>query len=414
MRDWIFASEPGEWAVIAPTFADGKRCIEQKRSGLIDVCGGIGAGVKNWNRSEGILYLANGSEVYIDGADDGALRIQGRNLRGAWCDEVGLWRDWQRAWNETLQPAVRFDPGRIIATGTPKMGHPLIGHLLASESTVNSVMRTTDNEANLSPAALAALLEELGGTTLGRQELDGEYIAALEGEILPRYAWRYFLADLPVTAEDVRVLERDKLHGPFDMIVHSWDTTWKAKATSDFVSGQVWGCKDSDRYLLALFHEQASLDATVTAMLELHAWSTKLFGSRVPQHVIIETAAWGVDAADQIARTVQGVHKIRADGDKVRRALAASPALETGHCYVPGRQDPDPTGPGYGPMTPPRVQAFIEECSLFQGDMKHAHDDQVDAWSQMVNWTRRRGRPQRARISRARGRMPRPGTLSGV
>jgi phage terminase large subunit-like protein len=127
LAHWIASEEPGEWGILAPTFADAKRCVEQKSSGLLAA---LGAAVRSWNRSEGVIYVEGGAEVYVDGADDGALRIQGRNLRGAWCDEVGLWRDWDRAWNESLQMAVRFEPGRIIATGTPKMAHPLIAHLL--------------------------------------------------------------------------------------------------------------------------------------------------------------------------------------------------------------------------------------------------------------------------------------------
>jgi len=39
-----------------------------------------------WNRSLGELRLRTGSVVFADGADDGALRIQGKNLRGVWCD----------------------------------------------------------------------------------------------------------------------------------------------------------------------------------------------------------------------------------------------------------------------------------------------------------------------------------------
>ena len=27
---------------------------------------------------------------------------------------------------------------------------------------------------------------------------------------------------------------------------------------------------------------------------------------------------------------------------------------------------------------------------MFRADMKHTHDDQVDAWAQMVNWVRSR------------------------
>ena len=36
---------------------------------------------------------------------------------------------------------------------------------------------------------------------------------------------------------------------------------------------------------------------------------------------------------------------------------------------------------------PSAIQAFVEECAVFNNGL---HDDQVDHWSQVVNWTRRR------------------------
>ncbi len=407
---WITSEEPGEWGILAPTFGDAKRCVEQKRSGLLVA---LGSNVKNWNRSEGIVYCENGAEVYVDGADDGALRIQGRNLKGAWCDEIGLWRDWERAWNESLQMAVRFEPGRIVATGTPKMAHPLIAQLLVAQNVVHSVMRTTDNADNLDKATVDYLLGEYGGTTLGRQELDGEYIEALEGAILRRSDWQWYAPRLSFYgsrfgADELRELPR------FDMIVHSWDTALKDKTSSDFVSGQVWGVRGPDRYALRFWHGHASLNATVAAMRDLRQWSGELWPT-TPTHVLIENTANGPDAIAEMRAQVDGIHPIAAKGDKVNRALAASPALETGHCYLPGSIDPQPGSvTGYlAGQTPADVQAFVEECAMFRGDMKHLHDDQVDAWSQMVNWTRRR-KPQRATIARPTGRLPRPGSLSGV
>ena len=90
--------------------------------------------IKGWNRSIGELFLKSGSRIYVDGADDGALRIQGKNLRAAWCDEIGLWNKWDIAWNESLSFAVRLEPAQIVATGTPKMGHGLVGQLVDDET----------------------------------------------------------------------------------------------------------------------------------------------------------------------------------------------------------------------------------------------------------------------------------------
>ncbi len=68
------------------------------------------------------------------------------------------------------------------------------------------------------------------------------------------------------------------------------------------------------------------------------------------------------------------------------RALSASSDLETGNCFLPGHALPDLTGPDPA-RTPAWVINFIDECAIFDNG---AHDDQVDAWSQAINWLRSR------------------------
>lgn len=185
---------PGEWGVVAPTFADMRdKCIEGP-SGLLkalhtnrnEVERGASRTVKSWNRSQGELRLRNGSTIYGDGADDGAPTIQGFNLRGLWADEVGLWKKWQMAWEESIRFAVRLAPSRIIATGTPKRGHPLVKSLMADPECVKTLLRTMDNAENLDPVALADLVRLYGGTTLGRQELEGEVLDDVPGALWRR------------------------------------------------------------------------------------------------------------------------------------------------------------------------------------------------------------------------------------
>jgi len=138
----------------------------------------------------GEIRLINGERIHIDGGDDGALRIQGKNLRGAWCDEVGLWKDWERAWNESLAFAVRLPPSRIVVTGTPK-GRAGIPKLLLDDPAVRvSQMRTSDNAENLSPEIVQLLEEKYGGTRLGRQELEGELLDDVEGAL-----WSYAMIE---------------------------------------------------------------------------------------------------------------------------------------------------------------------------------------------------------------------------
>ena len=75
------------------------------------------------HRSYGEIGLRNGHVIYVDSADDGALRIQGKNLRAIWADEIGLWTRWQTAWDESIRYAVRKGTSKIIchrhAEGVP-------------------------------------------------------------------------------------------------------------------------------------------------------------------------------------------------------------------------------------------------------------------------------------------------------
>lgn len=203
LAELILSSPPGEYAVVAPTFADARDiCMEGSESGLIVALGGRvgeqgrliekGPYITAWNRTNGQLRLLNGSVVYTDGADDGAYRIQGHNLRAIWCDEIGLWKKWKAAWDESIRYAVRLAPAKIIATGTPKHSMPgraLMRRLIKGDAytegdgQVHGVqLKTEDNAPNLDPSALASFLASKG-TRLERQELEGELLEDVEGAL---------------------------------------------------------------------------------------------------------------------------------------------------------------------------------------------------------------------------------------
>ncbi len=177
---WIVSNPPGDWAIVAPTYGNARdKCVE----GPAGILKCLGPNVDTWNRSLGEIRLVSGARIFLDGADDGALRIQGENLLGAWCDEVSLWKQWEKSWDESIAFAVRIDPARIIATGTPKGNFGIAKILMADSETVVTNMRTADNAENLSAAMLAALVERYEGTRLGRQELGGEILEDVEGAL---------------------------------------------------------------------------------------------------------------------------------------------------------------------------------------------------------------------------------------
>jgi predicted phage terminase large subunit-like protein len=176
-----------ESAVLAPTFGDARDTCVEGLSGLLGALERRGVAVAAWNRSIGELRLASGAVVRIDGADDGALRLQGHNFRRALCDELGLWRQGtgERAWDESLLPAVRLGEPQIVVTTTPKPT-PLMRRLLQDSSAVVTRMTTFENEPNLAPAFIEQMRARYAGTRLGRQELLGELVEDVEGALWRR------------------------------------------------------------------------------------------------------------------------------------------------------------------------------------------------------------------------------------
>jgi len=204
LAELIETSDPGDWAVIAPTYGDARDVCIEGPSGLLQALG-LSRSFAGWNRSIGELRLPGDGTVFVDGADDGALRVQGKNLRGAWCDEVGLWRRWDMAWHESLSFAVRLQPARIVASGTPKEGHGLVRLLINDATIPKSRLRTRDNLRNLSPAAVAELEERYAGTRRGRQELEGEFLTDIPGALWTRHLIENARAERPPTLRRVVV-----------------------------------------------------------------------------------------------------------------------------------------------------------------------------------------------------------------
>ncbi len=201
--------------------------------------------------------------------------------------------------------------------------------------------------------------------------------SAREGDLLRRGHWRYY---------DKSLWDDPSKHAKFRMIVTSWDTAFKDKTTSDFVAGQVWGARGADRLLLRLTKERMALSATKRAIKEFDVWVRETFPG-VPVYHLIEKSANGVEVISELKREITGITAVVASVDKVLRVEAAEPTLESGNCWLPGRANFD--GTDYDPeFTPAAVQEFVESCSAFPNA---SHDDDVDAWSQAMNWLNARG-----------------------
>ncbi len=357
LGEWILSDpEPGEWGIIAPTFEDGWATCVEGPSGLLAAFGttaqqvkqGVSDLVKHWHRSWGELRLHSGHLVRVASADDGGLRVQGKNLKGAWCDEIGLWDNWDTAWNESVGYAVRMGRAQIVATGTPKAtrnARALVKQLLDDPTVPVTRLRTQDNAANLSPAFLADVVGRAKGTRLERQELEGDLIEDVDGAL-----WNVELIDAArIRHDEVPALAR---------VVVAVDPAVTGSSTSDETGIVVVGEADGHGYVLADYSLVGTPHQAMTR-------AVRAYRDHEADCVVAEVNNGG-DYIGALLRTVDPqvpYHTVRATRGKVVRAdpvaalyeqrrmhhVGSLPDLEEQMCmWIPD-----------SPKSPDRVDALV-------------------------------------------------------
>lgn len=187
---WLQSHPGGRLAIVAPTFASGKNVCVEGESGLLAV---LPAGfVSKWNRSEGLLVCANGALAQVYSSEE-PERLRGPQHHRAWCDEMAAWKYLQETW-DMLSFGLRLpwtdedgnhEPPQALVTTTPKP-LPLLRQLCDRPNVVLTKGGTRDNADNLAPTVLEELERRYAGTSLGRQELDGELLDDAEGAMWTR------------------------------------------------------------------------------------------------------------------------------------------------------------------------------------------------------------------------------------
>jgi phage terminase large subunit-like protein len=169
-------------ALVAPTLDVARAVMVEGESGLLARVP-PGAAL-TWQPHAKRLVWNNGSEARLfSGAEPDGLR--GGQFDLAWGDEFAHWARGEEA-VMNLRMATRLGGApRILLTTTPL---PLgwLKALIAEPGVVLTRGATQDNADNLPAAFLARLQRRFGGTATGRQELAGEIVEDIEGELWTR------------------------------------------------------------------------------------------------------------------------------------------------------------------------------------------------------------------------------------
>ena len=171
-------------ALVGATLGEARSVMVEGPSGLLAVA-------PWWNRpafSPALrrLIWPNGAMALLFGAAEPEA-LRGPQFSHGWADEIAKWPQAQAAWDNLMMGMRLGDRPRVLATTTPRPV-PLVRGLVAREGgdVVVTRGRTADNVANLADGFVAGMEQSYGATRLGRQELEGELIADVEGALWSR------------------------------------------------------------------------------------------------------------------------------------------------------------------------------------------------------------------------------------
>ena len=194
-----------------------------------------------------------------------------------------------------------------------------------------------------------------------------------EGGMFKRHWWRYWqprgeqLPPVKVKMPDgsTRDVWAQEQPAWWETSAQSWDMAFKETKGGSFVVGLVGGTYGPNLYLTDRFRERVDFPGTLVAVRSMSARHPNAAAK------LIEDKANGPAVIATLRSELPGLIPVQTDGGKESRANAVTPFVEGGNVYLPH------------PLLAPWVDEFLAELAAFPTG---AHDDQVDAFSQLARY----------------------------
>ena len=273
-----------------------------------------------------------------------------------------VWSEWQASLKSRLAAK-----GKVVVIMTPWTDDDLAARIIRIEKNVQLLRLPVEAEENdpLGREVGQALCPELGKDDQWLADFKASYISDPQGG---QRAWTALYQCSP-RQEEGNIVQRNwfKYYDPDEEITFgtemiSVDASFKGDDTSDFVSIQVWGKRAQDYYLRYCLNKRLNFPDTVEAIKTIY----RLFPRA--RTVLIEEAANG-PAIIQTLQREMFIIPVTPLGGKISRVNAISPAIESGHVFLPD------------PAKAPWVTDYIDQWVAFPNAK---NDDMVDATSQAL------------------------------
>jgi predicted phage terminase large subunit-like protein len=309
--------------------------------------------------SRGIMAGLTGNPADLMIIDD---PIKNRQEADSETTRNSIWGEWLSSMKSRLSAGAK-----VILIMTPWHEDDLRARILATEQYVTHIRLPVEAEEGDPMGRLPGdpLCPEIGKGKKWLRQFKKAYLQDARGG---SRAWSALYMCAPVT-EGGNLVRRSwwQYYQPeetpsFGTECISVDAAFKGEENSDYVSIQVWGKRGNDYYLRYCCNEHLDFPATVRRL-----WAVR---GQFPQvsRVYIEDKANGSAIIQTLQRDMVGVIPVEPMGGKVARVNAVSPAIETGHVFLPRGAE--------------WLEDYLRQWSEFPAGK---HDDMVDASSQALS-----------------------------
>lgn len=273
-----------------------------------------------------------------------------------------VWGEWLNSFKARLAAGAK-----VIVIMTPWHEDDMAARLLEAEKNITLVRLPVEAEENdpLGRSPGDALCPELGKDNKWLAQFKESYLDDPQGGAR---AWTALYQCSP-RVEGGNLVKRDwwRFYDPkqvtqFATSVISVDAAFKGKEENDFVAIEVWGKVGNDYYLRYCLNRHMDFPETLTAIRTVR----QLYPEALT--VLIEDKANGSAIIQTLQKEMFCV-PVNPLGGKEARVNAVSPAIESGHVYLPQGEE--------------WLAAFVDQFTAFPAGK---NDDMVDSATQALSY----------------------------
>lgn len=317
-----------------------------------------GGAVRGRLISRGIRAGITGNPANLLFVDD---PVKNRQEADSEVERARIWNEWVNSMKTRLAAKAK-----VVVIMTPWHEDDMAARLLATEKNIRLIRLPVEAEENdpMGRAPGEPLVPEIGKDAGWLAQFKESYISDPTGG---QRAWSALYQCSP-RVEGGNLVRRDwwryydpKQVNAFGTELISVDASFKGGEDNDFVAITVWGKLGSDYYLRYCLNRHMDFPQTVKTL--------RLVKQMYPRAmaVLIEDKANGTAIIQTLQREMFCI-PVNPKGGKEARVNAVSPAIESGHVFLPEGA--------------PWVADFVDQFSQFPAGQ---HDDMVDSATQALS-----------------------------